>query len=189
MVTSTEAEAPLNTNDNNIIHKTLEPPIVRNQFNRTIQCYKVLNNTKTTIDILQNSLKSNIIPPTFKLKNTFYNNNEVNNSKIDNILKQTSKTIIKITIDSLNEKENNLFSQHLEALHSLLNLIQDPKGKDAILNKLSFLESNLRQQTMKKSIQKLQWLKKKQQKIEDNLAHENVMKLCETSSNFWEPEP
>jgi hypothetical protein len=92
----------------------------------------------------------------------------------DNVLNQTSRTIIKITIDSLNEKETKQFNEHLKALHDLLNLIQNPAGKEAVLDKLTLMESNFRHQTKTKSIQKLYWLKQKQQNSE---RHQNDKSL------------
>jgi hypothetical protein len=106
MAASTEArkETPSSYIEEQI-HTILTPANVRKQFNNTITRYKNLNNTHTTIDFLQSSLKSKIVPPTFKIRNTFYNNTDTNVTKVRNLLHQTSTTLIKITIDSLKTKE------------------------------------------------------------------------------------
>ena len=162
MVISTEAptEAPSYTREQ--IHTILTPANVRKQYNKTITCYKNLNNTRTTMDFLQSSLKSKIIPPTFIIKNTFYNNTETNDTKVKNLLHQTSNTLIKITIDSLKTKEHNQFNIHLNELHILLNLIPDQAGKDLVLDRMTNMESRFREKTTERSIKRLKWLKQKE---------------------------
>jgi ribosomal protein L29 len=144
------------------IHKILTPTNVRKQFNDTVTCYKNLNNTRTTIDFLQASLKSKIIPPTFMIKNTIYNITDNNITKVENLLHQTSTTLMKITIDSLKTKEHTQFKIHLNKLHTLLNLIPENTDKDRILDKLTQMESQFRNKTTERSIQRLHWLKQKQ---------------------------
>ena len=163
MAVSTEAqpETPSSFIEKQI-HTILTPANIRKQFNITITSYKVLNNTRTTIDFLQNSLKSKIIPPTFKIRNTFYNNTDTNTTKVQNLLHQTSTTLIKITIDGLKAKEHTQFDKHLKELHTLLNLIPNEADKDRILDKMTHMESKFRHKTTEKSIQKLKWLKQKE---------------------------
>jgi hypothetical protein len=181
MVFSIEAQTEAPSPIEHHIHTILGIKTVRDQFNKTILFYKALNNTQTTINFLQSSLKSKIIPPTFKIRNTFYNNTDTNYTKISNLLHQTSRTIIKLTIDSLKTMETERFRNHLDSLHTLLNLIPDASAKDLILDKLTVMETNFRHQTTQKSIQKLHWLKKKKKTTKKdpettNLPKEKVKK-------------
>jgi hypothetical protein len=70
------------------------------------------------------------------------------------------RTIIRTTIDSLKTKETEQFKNHPAKLHTLLKLILE-RRKKLLLDKLTVIEANFRHQTMKKSIQKLQWPKQK----------------------------
>ena len=161
MVTSNEARSETPLQFSELTNTILKPQNVRNQFNTTIRCYKILNNTHTTIEFLQHSLKSRTIPPTFIIKNTLYNNTDQNETKIRNLLHQTSTTLIKITIDSLKTKESTQFKKNLDELHNLLSLIPSDTDKDLILDKCTRMEANFRQQTKEKSIQRLRWLKQR----------------------------
>jgi hypothetical protein len=182
---STEAqiESPSQSNTQKQINTILTPEKVRKQFNITIACYKSLNNTHTTIDFLQNSLKSRIIPPTFVIKNTFYNSTDTNAIKIRNILHQTSTTLIKITIDSLKTKEQIQFKHHLKELHTLLSLIPDKTDQDLILDKLAHMESIFRHKTIEKSIQRLHWLKQKEHQPIHTDAKENQQTQTNTNKH------
>jgi hypothetical protein len=167
------AEAPTETPSHIIDEQTytiLKTKTVRNQFKNTINCYKALNNTRTTIEFLQHCLKSKTIPPTFVIKNSFHNNSDQNQTKIRNLLYQTSTTIIKITINSLKTKEQSQFKKHVDELHNLLNQIPKEEDRDKILDKCTSMEANFRRQTTERSIQRLKWLKQnnKHQRTPEN---------------------
>ena len=178
---ASSTEAPTETPSHIIEEQTytiLKAKNVRDQFNNTISCYKALNNTRTTVEFLQHCLKSKIIPPTFVIKNSFYNNTDQNETKIKNLLYQTSTTLIKITIDSLKTKEHSQFKRHLDELHILLNLIQKEEDRDKILDKCSLMETKFREQSTEKSIQRLKWLKQSHRTTEppDHRISPNINK-------------
>jgi hypothetical protein len=168
MVNSSEANAPsmpertLPIPQDNKIGTLLENREIRIAFHQTVQCYKQIENCSSTRTFLQKCQYENITPPTFIIKLRLQRFEKKYEVKALNVLNQASKNLIKLSIENLKEEGEKEFTNHLNLLHKLLNLVKDKEMEYILLEKMSQMESAFRKNAKRKSQKKLRLLRKKE---------------------------
>jgi hypothetical protein len=116
------------------LSEILEDLDIRLAVNRTVKCYKKLTNLNTTGTFLKLCQKENIIPPTYKIGLKLPRFTKADEDKAQNILKQASRNLMKISIESLEKQEEQAFLNHLNSIHELVNKIRNKEKENVVLD-------------------------------------------------------
>jgi hypothetical protein len=76
---------------------------------------------------------------------------------------------MKLAIDDLTEKENNLFEDHLNSIRALLIITPNDEQKQALLDKLTSMETKSKEKDYNKRNKRKQWL----ESLKTNKAQNN----------------
>ncbi len=90
----------------------------------------------------------------------------------------TSKSLLNLAIEDLKQKENALFTQHLNSIRSFLKHTKNENKKRALLDKLSSVEAKFRHKDVEKRIKQAQWVKEPQ-KTQQKQDHSKKSKTVE----------
>jgi hypothetical protein len=129
------------------------------KFNITISNYKKLQSAETTITFLAKCQKEKIIPNTFVIPLKLQQLNPIEEKIAKNVLKQTSRTLLKLALKSKRTEAIKLNTLYWESWHQLINTKQSTE-QDELIEQIRKLENNIRHKLTVNSQKKFAWLKR-----------------------------
>jgi heme oxygenase len=121
--------------------------------------FKKLQQVETTIVFLTRCQNEKILPTTFKIPLKLPHLNPKDEIIAKNVLNQTSRTLLKLALNSRKTLAEDLNKAYWSSWHDLINL-KKGKEQETLINQIETLEYKIRSKLISKSQKKFSWLKK-----------------------------